>query len=369
MLLALIFAFNIVINELAWMGTEVSANDEWIELKNNENQDVSLDGWFLKADDGRPEINLEGEISAGGFCLLERTDDETVAEIPAHLIYKGALENSGENLKLYDNLGNLIDEVICQDGWPAGDNEAKLTMERTSSGEWQTSAEPGGTPKKENSKITEVRPLQIEAPKTAEVGPPPAYPEGVVFNEILPSPEGPDAENEWIELFNQNGFEVDLSGWKIEDKQGKTTTYTFPPDSKIPAFGHLVLSRPETKITLNNNGDELILSNPNKEIIDSIILGKAPLGQSYNKTQSGWLWSAVLTPGAENIIPLPKPASQKLAKEKVEDGPLPVDSLVRKKTAAIGQNNSKVVFTLSTAFIVAIFSAIIILVLKKTRAN
>ena len=31
-----------------------------------------------------------------------------------------------------------------------------------------------------------------------EVGPPKAYPSGVFINEIMPSPEGPDADNEWI---------------------------------------------------------------------------------------------------------------------------------------------------------------------------
>lgn len=31
-----------------------------------------------------------------------------------------------------------------------------------------------------------------------------SYPTGVVFNEILPSPEGPDAENEWIVPTNEH---------------------------------------------------------------------------------------------------------------------------------------------------------------------
>ena len=70
---------------------------------------------------------------------------------------------------------------------------------------------------------------------------------GIVLNEILPSPDGPDAENEWIEVFNQNNFEVDLSGWKIRDKEGKTTTYTFSANTKISPLGYLVLKRTETK--------------------------------------------------------------------------------------------------------------------------
>ncbi len=147
---------NVVINEIAWMGTENSANDEWIELYNNTDNTINLDGWILKADDGTPEIKLSGIILAESFYLLERTDDSTVPEISADLIYKGALGNDGEDLKLFDNSGNLIDEANCSSGWFAGDNSTKQTMERTDSGDWQTSQNPGGTPKTENSKqITE----------------------------------------------------------------------------------------------------------------------------------------------------------------------------------------------------------------------
>ena len=198
---------DVAINEIAWMGTESSYANEWIELYNNAENNINLDGWVLKADDGTPEITLTGTIPAKNFYLLERTDDETVPGITADLIYKGALGNNGENLKLYDNSGKLIDEVNRSDGWLAGDNETKQTMERTNASSWQTSQNPGGTPKTENSttpeKTTENGPPSDEPQdeKIAENGSliaePVSYPTGIVFSEILPSPEGPDAENEW----------------------------------------------------------------------------------------------------------------------------------------------------------------------------
>jgi len=106
---------SVIINEITWMGTNVSYNDEWIELYNTAENDINLDGWILKAGDGSPEINLSGTIPAKGFYLLERTDDETIPGISADLIYTGALGNNGENLNLYNSSGNLIDEVICTD--------------------------------------------------------------------------------------------------------------------------------------------------------------------------------------------------------------------------------------------------------------
>ena len=384
---------NIIINEVAWMGTENSANDEWIELYNNTEEPINLDAWALKAEDGTPEIALTRTISANGFYLLERTNDNTVPEISADLIYKGALGNNGENLKLYDNSGNLIDEVNCSDGWPAGNNETKQTMERMSHAEtgspqnWQTSQNPNGTPKTKNS-VVEVRLQQLagdeeEKTEPAEVGFPTAkivsYPTGIVFSEILPSPDGPDAENEWIEIFNQNDFEVDLSEWAIQDTTGSVKTYIL--NSKIPANGYLVLLRPETKITLNNTGDGLNFINPNKETVDSVDFGKASLGQSYNRverdfkvlpkagsynrTQSGWAWSTILTPGAKNIVPTPQTPKQKSEEKKSENGSPEANSLTEKGTAAVSTITESSGFsTLLIAFVIAIFSGIAFLTVK-----
>jgi len=358
---------NIIINEIAWMGTENLANDEWIELYNNGDTAINLDGWTLKTDDEAPEINLPGIIPAKGFFLLERTDDNTVPEIPADLIYKGVLGNNGEDLKLYDNFGNLIDEVNCSDGWPAGDNSTKQTMERTNSGNWQTSQEPGGTPKKENYELRIMDYEDDKPEKTTEneslLAEPVSYPTGVVFSEILPSPDGPDAENEWIEIFNQYDSDVDLSGWTIKDTTGSTKTYIL--NSKIPALGYLVLLRPETKITLNNSGDGLNLFNPNREITDSVDFGKASLGQSYNRNQSGWAWSTTLTPGAKNIVPTPQTPKQKSEEKKSENESLEANSLTEKGAAAVSTITESSGFsTLLIAFVIAIFSGIAFLTVK-----
>jgi len=80
---------RVVINEVAWAGTKVNPFDEWIELKNNTHQEVSLDGWKLVSESGTINILLSGKIPPGGFYLLERTDDNTVSDISCDLIYRG----------------------------------------------------------------------------------------------------------------------------------------------------------------------------------------------------------------------------------------------------------------------------------------
>ncbi len=121
----------VAINEVAWAGTAYSAKDEWIELINNTDTDIDLTGWTLQARDGRPRITLSGIIPARGYFLLERRDDDTVADIPADQIYRGVLENRGEVLLLRDPSGTLIDSANGDGGrWPAGNRRQRASMER-----------------------------------------------------------------------------------------------------------------------------------------------------------------------------------------------------------------------------------------------
>ena len=131
---------DVVINEIAWMGTTTSANDEWIELYNSGSDSVTLDGWTLNASDGSPKIDLIGTISAGGYYLVERTDDATVPGITAGVIYSGSLSNTGETLLLKNNNEITVDTVNMSGGWTAGDSTTKNTMQK-SGGAWIT-----GTP-------------------------------------------------------------------------------------------------------------------------------------------------------------------------------------------------------------------------------
>ena len=161
---------NVVINEIAWMGTQAEAVDEWIELLNTTEESIDLSGWILESQDGSLKTSLSGVIPAYSFWLLERTDDTTIIDIEADQIYQGSLADSGEILELRDGKGNLIDFIDCFLGWFAGDKESQSSMERIDpkvSGNlatnWQTNngqkingydknSQPiFGTPKAENS--------------------------------------------------------------------------------------------------------------------------------------------------------------------------------------------------------------------------
>lgn len=126
---------NVVINEIAWMGTAASPDDEWIELYNPGSMAIDLTGWRLKAKDGTPNITLADSLGPNSYYLLERTSDDTVNDVAAGAIYTGALGNSGEYLELFDSQGDLVDSLDASKGWPAGANPSgnptgRASMER-----------------------------------------------------------------------------------------------------------------------------------------------------------------------------------------------------------------------------------------------
>ncbi|MBU2578864.1 lamin tail domain-containing protein [Patescibacteria group bacterium] len=420
-------SLDVVINEIAWMGTKTSANDEWIELYNNCGSAISIENWTIKASDDSPKINLKGIIPVNGFFLLERTNDDTIPGIFADQIYTGALENNGEELKLYDNSGNLIDFLNCSSGWFGGNNATNQTMERknfqslgSEPQNWQTSQSSGGTAKSKNSFVQTA--LPIETPKTeAKQEATPAttttstptstpvssststptstiavatssvgkqnnanpafisYPSGIVINEILPAPEGADDTGEWIEIKNLNEQEIDLSGWKIQDTKGSINTYIFPKGTKINGKSFLVFSRTTTKITLNNSDDGLSFIQPNGNILDSVTYQKAPKNQSYNRLlsetkeqakHSDWTWSSVLTPGLANIIPAPQSLEEKNIEQNKNAKTLNENSKFKpNKFIATAANQvpdlPKPLLIFLLVLVIAIISGIVIFLLKK----
>ena len=127
---------DVVINEVAWMGTEASTSDEWIELYNNTDQGIDLADWILVAADGTLNITLSGVISAHGYFLLERTDDNAISDIAADWSgsFGTGLLNTGDVLTLADGLAQVIDTANGNGGpWLAGSNISstdRYTMER-----------------------------------------------------------------------------------------------------------------------------------------------------------------------------------------------------------------------------------------------
>lgn len=431
---------NVIINEIAWAGMTEGWRYEWVELFNGSGNVVDITGWQIEngASSNKTLVLSAGVIPANGYFLVCRKEMTECDVVETKLSLHNEYGKNGK-LVLKNSSGGMIDSTPIPEGktWPGGDNDGKQTMEWTGTN-WQTSAEPNGTPKTQNSSVSIPPPEPAPEPEPEPVSPesdptelaegwsdsdipepdlpaeaafdaaeegfesesepshpepsgegtqdpsdlpqddtvqepqPIKYPKNIFINEILPSPKGADAENEWIELYNGNDFEVTLTGWQVQDTIGAVRTYTFPTDIKINPLGFLVLERTETKITLQNSGDSLKLLNPNQEIVYSIDYPKAPQGQSYNKTGKTWSWSTVLTPAEQNIISQPsqtKPSETGSRETEPSETGSRITGNEGNTLANIEKTLPKTsshILTFIFAVIIAVGSGVIVLFLKKT---
>ncbi|GAB4542555.1 MAG: hypothetical protein Kow0063_34680 [Anaerolineae bacterium] len=289
----------VVISEVAWGGTAANAADEWLELYNTSEQPVTLDGWSLLALDGEPAIDLSGVIPAGGYFLLERSDDNTVSDRPADLIYTGGLSNDGETLHLLAPDGSLIDSANQVGGpWPAGSGAPDYySMERLDTAlpdaadNWHNNngitrngldanGNPiNGTPGQPNS-----QPIATPTPSptptstpTPEPVPGPA-PGQVVINEVAWGGSSANPADEWIELHNTSGQAIALDGCSLVAGDG---TPAIDLHGLIPAYGYFLLERTDDETVsdipadlfytggLSNEGESLLLQAPDGTLIDS----------------------------------------------------------------------------------------------------
>lgn len=146
-------AGDVVINEINWVGSSESGNDEWIELFNATASPVDLTNWVVEnlGTGSGPGANItipSGTIPAGGFFLISQFNKagSLINIDPDFITTSISLSNGGEQLVLKSNTATIIDTANGSGEWFAGDNSnPKKSMERntplgvgTVSGSWHT---------------------------------------------------------------------------------------------------------------------------------------------------------------------------------------------------------------------------------------
>jgi len=164
----------------------------------------------------------------------------------------------------------------------------------------------------------------------------------VVFNEIMYHPKGTGAASdaqEYVELYNQMGVPVDLSGWSL--KSG--VDFTFDEGTILAGGGHLVIAADPAALQaatgfggaigpysghLSNSGEKLELDDKTGRVMDSVSYDTkgdwpvAPDGSGVSLAKANpntasapaanWVASAQVggTPGAVNFpVGLPTPTT------------------------------------------------------------
>lgn len=260
-----IFSDDLKINEIFPDPEGPDGDGEFVEIFNDSNKDVELDGWSIQDESEKSFYFDKNHGIKGGDFLAVFYDESRIS-----------LNNGGDEIKLLNPIGEEIHGVKYGDSLEGH----SFSLNDDDKFKWTDIATPG----KQNE-------FQVEK----------VYPQKIKFNEIFSNPEGADNDEEWVEFFNDNDFEVDLTKWKIKNSSDKIFEIK---SGKIDAGKLSVIPIKETSFAIKNSKEKLFLLDPNNKEVDGVeMIESAPSGSSFNVSEDGtWSWSRHPTPGMKNKI-------------------------------------------------------------------
>lgn len=272
------------------------STEEWIELYNPHDQAINLSG--LKIDDedgGSSPYKLEGTIQPESYMLISIEDS------------KITLNNTTDSIRLLGSSNEVLWEVKYEN--PTEGMSYALIL-----GNYVWTDTP--TPNYANTYTnTSANNTAEESETDYQNG---DLSDDVEITEAYPNPEGPDQDEEWVEITNGGSEAVNLGNWTLDDGEGGSDPYVFPDDTVVEPGESIVVYRTESEIALNNSEDSVRLSDYTGEIVNEISYESSVEGESYSKIEveemestmastSGlgtrvlttWLWTSP-SPGAHN---------------------------------------------------------------------
>lgn len=122
----------------------------------------------------------------------------------------------------------------------------------------------------------------------------------IVINEILPKniQSGADQDGEfddWIELYNLAGEDIDISGFYLSDSKKEPTKWKFPAGTVIGRNDYLIVWADEdtlqnglhTNYKLSADGENVVLLSPEQEVLNLVEYPPTLIEQSYARVPNG----------------------------------------------------------------------------------
>ncbi|MCB9133060.1 MAG: lamin tail domain-containing protein [Anaerolineales bacterium] len=306
-------------------------DDEYIELYNSNDFEVDLSGWklddaagtgsspftlppgsvipehsFLLFFSNQTQIALNNASPGDSVRLLH--SDDSIADLTSYSAtqpdqsYSRTVDGGGTWVNAYPPSPGASNQPPPTDTpTPTRTATATPTVTRTPTATRTVTATPTATAS------------GTATPTATSAGTPAPTVDAVSLNEFMPDPvtdwngngQTGDSDDEYIELFNGHDFDVDLSGWKLDDAAGGgSPPFTLPSGSTIPAHGFRVFFSNQTHIALNNSGgDSVRLLRPDGTEVESYAYTANFPDQAYSKTSDGgtaWTTAYPPSPGSAN---------------------------------------------------------------------
>ena len=253
--------------------------NEFIEIYNPLDVDVSLDQWILK--DASKTGSFTFSQTSFSPCKQQPDTCLTILKNGFITIYRSdfsfALNDSGTETVTLFTPNNKPTSVVTYEK-----TRESLSLNYTCDQWYWTDP----TPQKENFLDPRMQ----------------SYPQ-LFLSEVLPNPSIDETAAEYIELYNPSEDPVDLKNWSLHDAS-TSGNYTFSTSTLIQPSSYFVIYRSDFLFALNNTHETISLIAPNEKIVHTTHYAASRENVSYNYDLStnGWRWSKYLTPAADNML-------------------------------------------------------------------
>lgn len=127
----------------------------------------------------------------------------------------------------------------------------------------------------------------------------------IKITEMLPNASGSDDGNEYIEFYNPNDIDVDLSNYIFYVGVDNSSFYSFPTGSRIKSGAYLVLYNKEVKFTLiNTNGRVQLRSIDGFMVDESSAYTDPDEDMAWSLIDNTWQYTNQPTPNEANLSSL-----------------------------------------------------------------
>jgi hypothetical protein len=279
---------DVVINELMASNETTQSDqdgdfDDWIELYNNTDAEISLLGYYLSddEDDLTQWAFPDTSIAAGGYLIVWADDEEDQTGLHANF----KLSTNGESVYLLNSEFTVVNYTTF------GAQTDDMGYARV----------PNGTGDFAIQNPT----FSVNNDISFDISNDLALNELMASNKITQSDQDGDFDD-WIELYNNTDSEISLLGYYLSDDQDDLTLWAFP-DTSIAAGGYLIVWADKedeqvglhASLKLSTDGETLYLVNADTTVVNYCAFAEQTDDMGYARVPDGTGNFVIQTPTFE----------------------------------------------------------------------